>query len=84
MSYSAGHYRFATDGFRDNNDFEQSVANAFIQYRPTHDTNLQAELRSARTEHGDLTTYFDRELLFAARCGSTRTRTRSGSAPNTS
>ena len=62
MSYSAGHYRFATDGFRDNNDFEQEVANAFVQYRPTHDTNLQAELRSTRTEHGDLTAFFNREL----------------------
>ncbi len=62
VSYSAGHYRFSTDGFRENNDFEQEVANAFIQYRPTHDTNLQAELRSARTEHGDLTAFFNREL----------------------
>ncbi len=56
LSYSVGHYRFATDGFRDNNDLEQEAANAFIQYRPSHDTNLQAELRSSRTEHGDLTT----------------------------
>ncbi len=62
VSYSAGHYRFSTDGFRENNDFEQEVANAFIQYRPTHDTNLQAELRSARTDHGDLTAYFNRGL----------------------
>ena len=62
VSYSAGHYRFSTDGFRENNDFEQEVANAFIQYRPTQDTNLQAELRSARTDHGDLTAYFNREL----------------------
>jgi TonB dependent receptor len=58
VSYSSGYYRFSTDGFRDNNDFEQEVANAFVQYRPTHDTNLQAELRSARTEHGDLTAFF--------------------------
>ena len=62
VSYSAGHYRFSTDGFRENNDFEQELANAFVQYRPTHDTNLQAELRSARTEHGDLTAFFNRDL----------------------
>ncbi len=62
VSYSAGHYRFATDGFRENNDFDQEVANAFIQYRPTEDTNLQAELRSARTAHGDLTAFFNRDL----------------------
>ena len=61
VSYSVGHYRFATDGFRTNNDLEQEVANAFLQYRPSYETNLQAELRSSRTEHGDLTMYFNRE-----------------------
>ena len=30
-----GHYRFATDGFRDNNELEQEVANAFLQFRPS-------------------------------------------------
>jgi Tfp pilus assembly protein PilF len=62
LSYSAGHYRFATDGFRDNNDFEQEVANAFIQYRPTFDTNLQAELRSMSAEHGHMAAYFNRDV----------------------
>jgi Tfp pilus assembly protein PilF len=62
VSYSVGHYRFATDGFRTNNDLEQNVANAFIQYRPTYETNLQAELRSARREHGDFATFFNREV----------------------
>jgi Tfp pilus assembly protein PilF len=65
VSYSAGHYRFATDGFRTNNDFEQEVANAFVQYRPTYDTNVQAELRSTRAKHGDLTAYFNRDLYSA-------------------
>jgi tetratricopeptide (TPR) repeat protein len=63
VSYSVGHYRFSTDGFRDNNDFEQEVANAFVQYRPSYDTNLQAELRSTRSEHGDLTAFFNRDLF---------------------
>ena len=62
VSYSAGHYRFSTDGFRENNDFEQEVANAFVQYRPGYDTNLQAEIRSTRSEHGDLTAFFNRDL----------------------
>ena len=62
VSYSVGHYRFAMDGFRDNNDLEQRAANAFIQYRPNHDTNLQAELRSSRTEQGDLSRFFDPAL----------------------
>ena len=30
------------------------IANAFVQFQPNYDTNLQAELRSSRTEHGDL------------------------------
>jgi Tfp pilus assembly protein PilF len=62
VSYSAGHYRFSTDGFRDNNDFEQEVANAFLQFRPSYDTNLQGEVRSVRTEHGDLGIFFNRDF----------------------
>ena len=50
---------------------------------PSHDTNLQAELRSARMEHGDLTTFFDRESLLRLCCAATRTPTRCGSAPST-
>lgn len=62
VSYSAGHYRFSTDGFRENNGFDQEVANAFVQYRPTSDTNLLAELRSTRMEQGDLSVFFNRDL----------------------
>jgi Tfp pilus assembly protein PilF len=62
LSYSAGHYRFSTDGFRENNDLDQEVANALIQYRPSSETNLQAELRSARTEQGDLSVHFNRDV----------------------
>jgi TonB dependent receptor len=65
VSYSAGHYRFSTDGFRDNNDFEQEVANAFLQFRPSQDTNLQGELRSAHTEHGDLAILFNRNVYWS-------------------
>jgi len=38
------------------------VASAFIQGRPSHATNLQAELRSVRTEQGDLALRFDPEI----------------------
>ena len=62
VSYSAGHYRFETDGFRENNDFKQEVANAFVQYRPTYDTNLQGELRSMRSDKGDQGAYFNRDV----------------------
>jgi hypothetical protein len=62
VSYSAGYYRFATDGFRANNDLTQEAANAFVQYRPSANTSLQAELRSARMEHGDLRMLFNRSV----------------------
>lgn len=64
LSYSVGHYRFASDGFRDNNDLDQRVANAFVQWRPGADTSLQGELRSVRTDQGDLTTFFNRAIHF--------------------
>lgn len=60
VAYGAGYYRFATDGFHANNDFEQELVNAFAQFQPTYDLSLQAELRSLRTESGDSTVYFDR------------------------
>jgi Tfp pilus assembly protein PilF len=62
VSFSVGYYDFATDGFRENNDVDQRVASAFIQGRPSYATNLQAELRSVRTEQGDLALRFDPEI----------------------
>lgn len=62
LSYSGGYYRFASDGFRENNGVDQRIGNAFVQYRPGAATSLQAELRSVRGEFGDPTTMFDRQL----------------------
>jgi Tfp pilus assembly protein PilF len=62
VSYSVGYYDFETDGFRENNDLDQSVVSAFVQGRLSHATNLQAELRSVRTKQGDLTMRFDPDL----------------------
>jgi Tfp pilus assembly protein PilF len=62
LSYSAGHYRFTTDGFRANDDLTQEAVNAFVQYRPSAETSLQAELRSTRMEHGDRSIFFNRDL----------------------
>ncbi len=59
LSYGFGQYRFESDGFRTNNDRDQRIANAFVQYRPAVDTNLQVELRSARNTQGDLALSFD-------------------------
>ncbi len=63
VSYTFGGYRFASDGFRNNNDRDERVANAFVQFRPAVDTSLQFELRSTRTNHGDLAQYFDPDLF---------------------
>jgi Tfp pilus assembly protein PilF len=60
LSYGGGHYRFATDGFRDNNDVDQRVSNAFVQYRPSARTHLQAEVRAIRGDFGDFSAMFDR------------------------
>ena len=59
LSYTLGHSDFATDGFRANNDLDQSVTNALIQFRPNYGTSLQAELRSTDIESGDLLMLFD-------------------------
>ncbi len=63
VSYSVGEYHFATDGFRRNNDLDQRIANAFVQFRPGLDTRMQVEARSSRTTHGDLAMSFDPNLF---------------------
>ncbi len=60
IAYGAGHYRFETDGFHDNNDFEQHISNAFVQFQPSYALSLQAELRSVRSDYGDPVVVFDR------------------------
>jgi tetratricopeptide (TPR) repeat protein len=67
VSYSFGGYRLASDGFRDNDDRDERIANAFVQFRPALDTSLQVELRSTRADHGDLAHYFVPELFTSLR-----------------
>lgn len=59
VSYSVGWFDYATDGFRENDDFGQRIANALVQLRPGHDTSILTELRSSRIDEGDLTLDFD-------------------------
>jgi tetratricopeptide (TPR) repeat protein len=59
VSYSFGQYHYSTQGFRENNDFDQTIANAFVQFNPNEVTSLLAEIRSSEVEHGDLLRYFD-------------------------
>jgi tetratricopeptide (TPR) repeat protein len=60
-SYSLGQFHFGTDGFRENNDLTQDIFNAFVQFRPSFKTSLQAEIRHTDTEKGDLALRFDPE-----------------------
>ncbi|WP_371128869.1 TonB-dependent receptor domain-containing protein [Nitrosospira sp. Nsp1] len=53
-SVSVGQFHYNTKGFRDNNDQKHNVYNAFIQYAVTPRFNVQAEVRTRQTEHGDL------------------------------
>ena len=59
VSFSAGQFHYETDGFRDNNDLEQNLYNAFVQAELTPWLNVQAEFRHRDSEHGDLELRFD-------------------------
>jgi tetratricopeptide (TPR) repeat protein len=58
-SVSVGQFHYNTDGFRPNNDQKHNVYNAFAQYAVTPRFNVQAEVRTRKTEHGDLLLDFD-------------------------
>ena len=59
LSYSVGQFRYSSDGIRDNNDLDERIYNAFIQFSPNDRSSVQAELRSNDFEHGDLAMRFD-------------------------
>lgn len=54
VSFSAGYSGFKTDGFRDNADQDDKIANAFFQAQLSPDTSVQAEYRYRNTELGDV------------------------------
>jgi tetratricopeptide (TPR) repeat protein len=53
LSLSAGMTRFNTDGWRDNADQEDNIANFFAQLELNYKTSIQAEYRSRENERGD-------------------------------
>ncbi len=59
MSYSIGQFRYKTDGFRENNDLEQDIFNAFAQFNVSHKTSVQFETRTRKIENGDLNLRID-------------------------
>ncbi len=60
-SFSLGQFHYDTKGFRQNNGQTHNAYNAFIQYALTSKLNVQAELRTRGTEHGNLLLDFDRD-----------------------
>ena len=58
-SVSVGQFHYETKGFRPNNDQTHNVYNAFMQYAVTPRFNVQAEVRTRKTEQGDLLLDFD-------------------------
>ncbi|GJL73760.1 MAG: hypothetical protein NMNS01_29590 [Nitrosomonas sp.] len=60
-SVSLGQFHYQTDGFRTNNDQNHDIFNAFIQHAVTPKLNVQAELRTRKTDQGNLLLDFDKD-----------------------
>ena len=54
LSWSLGYTLFDTDGWRQNGDQDDKIANAFLQYEVTYKTSVQAEFRYRENERGDI------------------------------
>jgi Flp pilus assembly protein TadD len=59
FSYSIGQYHYETEGWRDNNDLDQDIYNAFLQASLSPDTSIQFEYQRQEFESGDLAFRFD-------------------------
>lgn len=64
-SFSLGGFHFSTDGFRENADQRDDIANAFVQLELSPQTSIQAEYRYRNAEHGDLQQRFFPEDFFS-------------------
>ena len=58
-SVSLGQFHYQTDGFRTNNDQNHDILNAFIQHAVTPKLNIQAEVRTRKTNQGNIVLDFD-------------------------
>nr|WP_305891482.1 FecR domain-containing protein [Methylomonas sp. SURF-1] len=56
LSMSLGQFHYQTDGFRQNDDYQQNIYDAFAQYAFSSDFNMQVELKSENLRTGDLPT----------------------------
>ena len=64
VAFSLGGFHFTTDGFRENADQRDDIANAFVQWELSPQTSLQAEYRHRNAERGDLQQRFFPEDFF--------------------
>ncbi|SMF22241.1 FecR family protein [Alteromonadaceae bacterium Bs31] len=58
LAFSLGQYRYQSDGYRENNDVDYKISNAFVQWQPTRNLGFQAEIGQRDDNIGDLTTEF--------------------------
>ncbi|MDQ3774176.1 MAG: TonB-dependent receptor, partial [Pseudomonadota bacterium] len=63
-SFSVGGFHFTTDGFRENADQRDEIANVFVQQELTPDTGIQVEYRYRDLEQGDVQQRFFPEDFF--------------------
>ena len=61
LSLSAGYTYFKTDGWRENADQKDNIANFFAQYQLTNKTSIQGEYRYRDNERGDIRQRFFQE-----------------------
>ncbi|NOR05083.1 MAG: tetratricopeptide repeat protein [Deltaproteobacteria bacterium] len=61
-SYSIGQFHYETDGFRENNDQDQDIYNAFGQVAMSYKTSIQAEYQYKDVDMGDLPLRFTDEF----------------------
>ena len=54
LSFSVGYNYFTTDGWRENADEKDQIANAFLQFELFPQTSIQGEYRYRKTDNGDL------------------------------
>jgi tetratricopeptide (TPR) repeat protein len=86
-SFSFGGSHFDTNGFRQNSNQRDDIANAFLQWEFSPQTSAQFEYRFRNTNFGDLQLFFFRDDLFpdlkvSAETESWRTGIRHAFSPN--
>jgi tetratricopeptide (TPR) repeat protein len=64
VSYSLSQYRYQTDGFRQNNDQQHDIYDAFAQVSVTPKLSVQAEYRYNDLYSGDLRIFFHPDVFY--------------------